>query len=42
MLTQVISGKSYPETPLLAGYHLWKKKYDVNIYYTDVFVYHDE
>ncbi|KAK8793175.1 hypothetical protein WA588_005114 [Blastocystis sp. NMH] len=42
MLTQVISGKSYPETPLLAGYRLWKKKYDVDIYYTDVFVYHDE
>ena len=42
MLTQVISGKPSPETPLLAGYRLWKKKYDVDIYYTDVFVYNDE
>ena len=42
MLTHVISGKPSPETPLLAGYRLWKKKYHIDIYYTDVFVYHDE
>lgn len=42
MINDIISGKEIKETPpltsFLSGYRLWKKAFDIDIYYTDVFV----
>ena len=42
VINDIVAGKEIKETPavtsFLSGYRLWKKAFDIDIYYTDVFV----